>query len=68
MVLYQHADHGGMPNGFWIDIWRFIAGIGIGVELVTIDTYVSELIPREERGRASPGASSSPSVLYPSSR
>ncbi len=41
-----------MPNGFWIDIWRFIAGIGIGVELVTIDTYVSELIPREERGRA----------------
>ena len=41
-----------MPNGFWIDIWRFIAGIGIGVELVTIDTYVSELIPRYARGRA----------------
>jgi putative MFS transporter len=41
-----------MPSGFWIDIWRFIAGIGIGVELVTIDTYVSELIPRGERGRA----------------
>jgi putative MFS transporter len=41
-----------MPTGFWIDIWRFIAGIGIGVELVTIDTYISELIPREERGRA----------------
>jgi len=41
-----------MPNGFWIDIWRFIAGIGIGIELVTIDTYVSELIPRGERGRA----------------
>jgi putative MFS transporter len=42
----------GMPNGFWIDIWRFIAGIGIGIELVTIDTYVSELIPRHQRGRA----------------
>lgn len=41
-----------MPSGFWIDIWRFIAGIGIGVELVTIDTYISELIPRRERGRA----------------
>jgi MFS transporter, putative metabolite:H+ symporter len=41
-----------MPTGFWIDIWRFIAGIGIGVELVTIDTYISELIPRRERGRA----------------
>jgi MFS transporter, putative metabolite:H+ symporter len=41
-----------MQSGFWIDIWRFIAGIGIGVELVTIDTYISELIPRRERGRA----------------
>jgi putative MFS transporter len=41
-----------MPSGFWIDIWRFIAGVGIGVELVTIDTYISELIPRRERGRA----------------
>lgn len=41
-----------MPTGFWINIWRFIAGIGIGVELVTIDTYVSELIPRGQRGRA----------------
>lgn len=35
-----------------IDIWRFIAGIGIGVELVTIDTYVSELVPKHLRGRA----------------
>ena len=33
-------------SGFWLDIWRFIAGIGIGIELVTIDTYISELIPR----------------------
>jgi putative MFS transporter len=39
-------------SGFGIDLWRFIAGIGIGVELVTIDTYVSELVPRHERGRA----------------
>ncbi|MGB9644749.1 MAG: MFS transporter, partial [Stellaceae bacterium] len=31
-------------------IWRFIAGIGIGVEFVTIDTYLSELVPRERRG------------------
>ncbi|HKV14182.1 MAG TPA: MFS transporter [Reyranella sp.] len=35
-----------------IDIWRFIASVGIGVELVNIDTYVSELVPRESRGRA----------------
>lgn len=39
-------------SGFGIDLWRFIAGIGIGVELVTIDTYISELVPRAERGRA----------------
>ncbi|MGH7044023.1 MAG: MFS transporter [Acetobacteraceae bacterium] len=39
-------------SGFGIDLWRFIAGIGIGIELVTIDTYVSELIPRHERGKA----------------
>ncbi|SKA02661.1 MFS transporter, putative metabolite:H+ symporter [Enhydrobacter aerosaccus] len=35
-----------------IDIWRFIASIGIGVELVNIDAYVSELVPQEGRGRA----------------
>ena len=32
--------------------WRFIAGVGIGVEFVTIDTYLSELVPRERRGAA----------------
>ena len=41
-----------MNSGFGIDLWRFIAGIGIGVELVTIDTYISELVPRHIRGRA----------------
>ncbi len=39
-------------SGFGVDLWRFIAGIGIGVELVTIDTYVAELVPRTHRGRA----------------
>jgi putative MFS transporter len=32
--------------------WRFMAGLGIGVELVTIGTYISELVPRRIRGRA----------------
>jgi len=36
----------------WLDFWRFVAGIGIGVELVTIDTYVAELVPKAVRGRA----------------
>ncbi len=39
-------------SGQALNIWRFIAGIGIGIELVTIDTYISELIPGGERGRA----------------
>lgn len=39
-------------TGASLVIWRFIAGIGLGVELVTIDAYIAELIPRRERGRA----------------
>ena len=35
-----------------IDIWRFIAGIGLGVEHVTIDAYVAEMVPKSIRGRA----------------
>jgi putative MFS transporter len=35
-----------------IDLWRMIASIGIGVELVNIDTYVSEIVPKEQRGPA----------------
>lgn len=33
-----------------IDAWRFIAGLGIGVQLVTIDTYISEIAPKDARG------------------
>ena len=39
-------------DAFGLDLWRFIAGIGIGVELVTIDTYIAELVPSAIRGRA----------------
>src|SRR5665213_1645690 len=39
-------------TGFGVSLWRLIAGIGIGVELVTIDTYLSELVPKSMRGRA----------------
>jgi putative MFS transporter len=35
-----------------IDLWRLVSGLGIGVELVTIDTYLAEIAPREVRGRA----------------
>src|SRR6201996_7729989 len=39
-------------TGLEVCLWRLIAGIGIGVELVTIDTYLSELVPKSIRGRA----------------
>jgi putative MFS transporter len=45
LMALQHTAAG-------IDLWRFVAGIGIGVELVTIDTYLAELLPRRVRGRA----------------
>src|ERR1700754_3070316 len=32
--------------------WRFAAGIGIGVEIITIDAYITELVPSSMRGRA----------------
>jgi putative MFS transporter len=35
-----------------IDFWRFLAGCGIGIELITVDTYLSELMPKERRGQA----------------
>ena len=33
-------------------LWRFIAGVGIGVEIITIDAYITELVPSWLRGRA----------------
>jgi len=35
-----------------LNFWGFMAGLGIGVELVTIGTYISELVPKQIRGRA----------------
>ncbi len=37
---------------FGLNLWRFISGIGVGVELVTIDTFLAELVPPNLRGRA----------------
>jgi MFS transporter, putative metabolite:H+ symporter len=36
----------------WLLLWRFLAGIGIGVEIITIDAYITELVPSWMRGRA----------------
>jgi putative MFS transporter len=39
------------PTAGWLLVLRFFAGIGIGAELVVIDTYVSEMVPSSARGR-----------------
>jgi putative MFS transporter len=39
------------PSAGWLVVLRFFAGIGIGAELVVIDTYVSEMVPSSARGR-----------------
>lgn len=35
-----------------INFWRFVSALGIGLELVTVDAYLSELIPKKSRGAA----------------
>jgi putative MFS transporter len=45
IMAFQH-------HVFGLNLWRFISGIGVGVELVTIDAYLSELVPANLRGRA----------------
>lgn len=39
-------------TSFGINLWRFVSGLGLGVEMVTIGTYLSELAPKYLRGRA----------------
>ena len=45
LMAFQHV-------ALWVDVWRFVAGIGLGVELVTIDAYIAEIVPASYRGRA----------------
>ena len=39
------------PNAWALIVWRGLAGVGIGAELVVIDTYVTEMLPSKARGR-----------------
>ena len=40
IMAFQH-------DVFGVNLWRFLSGIGVGVELVTIATYISELVPKQ---------------------
>jgi len=39
-------------DAFGLNVWRFVSGVGLGLEMVTIGAYVSELAPKRLRGRA----------------
>jgi putative MFS transporter len=39
------------PSAGWLIALRFFAGVGIGAEIVVIDTYVTEVVPGYARGR-----------------
>ena len=39
-------------GAFGLNLWRLVAGIGLGLEMVTIGSYLSELVPKAIRGRA----------------
>ncbi|MET1026834.1 MAG: MFS transporter [Dongiaceae bacterium] len=45
IMALQHTGEG-------IALWRLIAGIGIGIELVTIDSYIAEIVSKDLRGQA----------------
>jgi len=42
----------GQHTAVAVDLWRIVAGIGVGVQLVTIDSYIAELVPKHVRGQA----------------
>ncbi|MEU9123014.1 MFS transporter [Streptomyces sp. NPDC048506] len=39
------------PDLRWLLVLRFLSGLGLGAELVLVDTYLAELLPRAVRGR-----------------
>ena len=54
LVLYSVASAimAFQTTGQGLLIWRLIAGIGIGVQIVTVDAFIVELAPASMRGKA----------------
>jgi MFS transporter, putative metabolite:H+ symporter len=54
LVLYSAASAimAFQTTGQGLLIWRLIAGIGIGVQIVTVDAFIVELAPASMRGKA----------------
>jgi putative MFS transporter len=45
VMAFQHS-------AVTIDLWRFLAAVGVGLEQITIDTFLPELVPPQSRGTA----------------
>jgi MFS transporter, putative metabolite:H+ symporter len=39
-------------TAFGLNFWRFVSGLGLGLEIVTIGAFISELVPKTSRGKA----------------
>ena len=61
MVALQHDAAG-------LNFWRLISGVGLGVEIVTIGAYLSEIAPKGCAGAPSPSTRRSASSACRSSR
>src|SRR6266852_1540787 len=53
LVIYSAFTLAGAfaPTAGWLIAMRFFAGVGIGAEIVVVDTYVTEIVPSYARGR-----------------
>jgi putative MFS transporter len=53
LLIYSAFTFAGAfsPSAGWLIALRFCAGIGIGAEIVVVDTYVTEVVPSYARGR-----------------
>lgn len=53
LLIYSFGTlMGAFATSSWkLILWRGLSGIGIGAELVVIDTYVTEILPSHSRGR-----------------
>ena len=53
LIIYSGFTLAGAfaSSAAWLIALRFLAGIGLGAEVVVIDTYVTEVVPSTARGR-----------------
>lgn len=67
LLLYSLATLVGAfsPDATFLIVTRFIAGIGIGAELIIIDTYINEIVPPSGRGRVLPAVYSVGNLAAP---